>query len=292
MATGKNIRTYYNGTWHQGDVAIMRAADHGSWLGSTVFDGARYFEGVAPDLLPHCQRVVRSAEALMIKPSKTPEEIMQIALEGLALYPRDAAVYIRPMFWAIHGDASAIVPSDSDTGFALCLEEIPMAAPDAAATLGTTRFRRPVLEDAVVNAKAGCLYPNNARMLAEARAKGYSNALVADALGNVAETATANIFMVRDGEVFTPVANGTFLSGITRARHIANLRADGHKVHETVLTFDDFRAADEVFMSGNMSKVTPVSEFDGTHYQVGPVTRRVREMYWDWALSQTAPAAG
>jgi branched-chain amino acid aminotransferase len=109
-------------------------------------------------------------------------------------------------------------------------------------------------------------------------------------MGNVAEAATANVFMVRDGEVFTPVANGTFLSGITRARHIANLAADGVAVHETVLTFDDFRAADEVFLSGNINKVTPVTEFEGTHYQVGPVTRRVREMYWDWARSSAAAA--
>ena len=141
------------------------------------------------------------------------------------------------------------------------------------------------MEDAVVNAKAGCLYPNNARMLLEAKNKGYSNALVADAAGNVAESATANVFMVRDGEVFTPIPNGTFLAGITRARHISNMSMDGMKVHETVLTFDDFRKADEVFMSGNMMKVTPVTEFDGTHYQSGPVTSRIREMYWDWALS-------
>ena len=122
-------------------------------------------------------------------------------------------------------------------------------------------------------------------MLAEARSKGFSNALVADAMGNVAETATANVFMVRDGEVFTPVANGTFLAGITRARHIANLEADGMKVHQTVLSFADFEAADEVFLSGNMNKVTPVTAFDDTRYQPGPVTRRVREMYWDWAAS-------
>ncbi len=71
MATGKNIRTYFEGRWHDGDAMIMRAADHGSWLGSTVFDGARYFEGVAPDLEPHCARVNRSAEALMITPTVT-----------------------------------------------------------------------------------------------------------------------------------------------------------------------------------------------------------------------------
>ena len=285
MAVGDVIRTYYEGTWHNGDVPIMRAADHGAWLGSNVFDGARYFEGVAPDLDKHCARVNASAEALMMTPTVTTEEMVEIAHEGLAAFPGDAAVYIRPMYWAIDGDPTAIVPSPEKTGFALCLEVIPLASAEATTTLGTTRFRRPVLEDAVVNAKAGCLYPNNARMLTEARSKGFANALVADALGNVAETATANIFMVRDGEVLTPVANGTFLAGITRARHMTNLSADGTPVREAVLSFEDFRQADEVFMSGNMNKVTPVTEFDGTHYQVGPVTRRVREMYWDWAHS-------
>jgi branched-chain amino acid aminotransferase len=285
MATGRNIRTWFEGRWHEGDVAVMRAADHGSWLGTTVFDGARWFEGVAPDLDRHMARVNRSAEALMITPTMTAEAMVEIAREGLATYPTGSAVYIRPMYWALDGDATGVVPEPGGTGFALCLEEIPMAPEGATTTLTTTRFRRPVIESSLTNAKAGCLYPNNARMLVEARSKGYANALVADALGNVAETATANVFMVKDGELFTPVANGTFLSGITRARHIANARADGMAVHEAVLGFDDFRTADEVFLSGNFSKVTPVVEFDGTHYQHGPVTRRMRELYWDWAHS-------
>lgn len=283
MATGSNIRTYFDGTWHEGDVPIMRAGDHGAWLGSSVFDGARHVDGLAPDLAPHCERVNNSARALMLTPTVSTEEMVEIVREGLGRYPKNSAVYIRPMYWGIHGDATAIVPQPEETGFAVCLEEIPMAPPEATVTLTRTRFRRPVLEDAVVNAKAGCLYPNNARMLAEARAKGFGNALVADAMGNVAETATANIFMVRDGEVFTPIANGTFLAGITRARHMSNLRADGMTVHETVLTFRDFEEADEVFMSGNMNKVTPVTAFEDRQYQVGPVTRKVREMYWDWA---------
>lgn len=280
---GKNIRTFFEGRWHDGDVPIMRAADHGSWLGTTVFDGARFFDGVIPDLDAHSARVVRSAAALMIEPTLSGDEIAGIAREGLRAFNPATAVYIRPMFWALDGDDSGIVPRMGATGFALCLEEIPMAPETAATTLTTTRFRRPVLEDAVTNAKAGCLYPNNARMLVEARAKGYGNALVTDALGNVAETATANVFMVRDGEVLTPIANGTFLSGITRARHIANLRADGVPVTECVLTYDDFHKADEVFLSGNMSKVTPVLDFDGTKYRHGPMTKRTRALYMDWA---------
>ena len=154
-------------------------------------------------------------------------------------------------------------------------------AEGASATLTRTQFRRPVMENAVVNAKAAALYPNNARMLAEARAKGFTNALVADAMGNVAETATANVFAVKDGVVFTPIPNGTFLAGITRARHISNLRADGVEVVEKIMSFDEFHDADEIFLSGNMSKVTPVTAFDDTQYQVGPITRRTRELYWD-----------
>lgn len=285
MATGTNIRTYFNGTWHEGDAMVMRAADHGAWLGSSVFDGARFAQGVTPDLDAHCARVNRSAEAMMLRPTVTTEDMVAIVEEGLKAYAQNSAVYIRPMYWGIHGDATAIVPQPDETGFALCLEEIPMAPDSATATLGRTRFRRPVMESSVVNAKAGCLYPNNARMLAEVRGRGFANALVTDVMGNVAETATANIFMVRDGVVLTPIPNGTFLSGITRARHMANLRADGIEVQEAVLTFEDFERADEVFMSGNMNKVTPVTGFEDKSYQIGPVTRRVRELYWDWALS-------
>jgi len=285
MSISDNVKTYFNGTWHDGNIPVMRAADHGSWLGSTVFDGARWFEGVAPDLEAHCARVNRSAGALMIKPTVSTEAMVEIAREGLRMFASGSAVYIRPMYWGIHGDATAIIPQETETGFAICLEEAPMAAPDRTTTLTTTRFRRPTLESAVVNAKAGCLYPNNARMLAEANGRGFGNALVTDVMGNVAETATANVFMVRDGEILTPIANGTFLAGITRARHMANLADEGMAVREAVLSYDDFRAADEVFLSGNYSKVTPVTAFDDRQYQVGPITRNVRELYWDWAHS-------
>ena len=287
MASGENIKTYFNDSWHDGDKYILRAADHGAWLGSSVFDGARFFEGVTPDLLLHCERVNNSARAMMLDPVVSPEEMVGIIKEGLSSFDKSTSVYIRPMYWALDGSESLVLPKENSTAFSICLEQIPMAAATASATLSRTKFRRPVLEDNVVNAKAGCLYPNNARMLAEARSKGFTNALVADAAGNVAETATANIFMVKDGEVFTPIPNGTFLAGITRARHIQNLREYGKKVSETVLTFRDFEEADEVFMTGNMTKIMPVTAFEDKNYQVGSVAKLARELYWDWASSQT-----
>ncbi|MCA3454652.1 MAG: branched-chain amino acid aminotransferase [Rhodobacter sp.] len=285
MAFGTQIRTWFEGRWYEGDLHVMRAADHGMWQGSSVFDGARWFDGVCPDLAAHCARVNRSAEALMITPTLTATEIEQIARDGLRAYDSTTAVYVRPMYWALHGSDLGVAPRPGATGFALSLEAVPMPPAGASTTLTRTRFRRPVLEDNVCNAKAGCLYPNNARMLVEAQSKGFGNALAADAMGNVAESATANVFIVRDGVVMTPIANGTFLAGITRSRHMENLRADGVEVREVVMSFDDVTAADEVFLSGNFSKVMPVTAFEDRQYHVGPVTRRVRQLYWDWARS-------
>lgn len=150
-------------------------------------------------------------------------------------------------------------------------------------TITTTRFRRPTLEVMPVNAKAACLYANNARMMREAKARGFHNALVTDCTGNVAELATSNVFLARGGEVFTPVPNGTFLNGITRQRVIGLLRAAGVSVHEVALTVEDFREADEIFSSGNISKVVPVIAFDDRRLEYGPIARKARALYMDWA---------
>jgi branched-chain amino acid aminotransferase len=111
MAAGTNLRTYFDGRWQEGNVPVMRAGDHGAWLGSTVFDGARYVEGIAPDLDKHLARVNRSAEALMIRPTVSVEEMLEIVWEGLRLYPADAPVYIRPMYWGIDSSTLGILPS-------------------------------------------------------------------------------------------------------------------------------------------------------------------------------------
>jgi branched-chain amino acid aminotransferase len=277
-----NIWTFYRGAWHQGDVRILGANSHATWLGSLVFDGARAFEGVTPDLDLHAARITRSARVLGLEPTVTADEIVALTHEGLKKFGPNPAVYIRPMFWAEEGDVTVVSPSAASTDFALCLEEIPMVEPTGF-TITTTRFRRPTVETMPTNAKAACLYPNNARMLREAMAKGFQNALVQDFAGNVAELATANIFFVKDGEYFTPVPNGTFLAGITRSRVIKLLRDAGETVHEITLSVDDFRAADEIFSTGNISKVVPVIGFDDRKFSFGPAARKARELYWAWA---------
>jgi len=88
--------------------------------------------------------------------------------------------------------------------------------------------------------------------------------------------------------VMTPVANGTFLSGITRARVIGLLRQAGYEVREVTLTVEDFRNADEIFTSGNYSKIVPVTRLDDRDFQEGPVARKALDLYMDWARSKAA----
>lgn len=264
---------------------VMGSADHGTWLGTLVFDGARQFDGVAPDLRAHCERVNRSALSLGMNPTMSVDDIVACVIEGLSLFDQDAAIYIRPMYWSTgYGDGFISADPDS-TAFCLCLQQIPMPDEQSSARLTTTSFHRPTLDVATVNAKAACLYPNNARMIREAYAKGFTNALVCDAMGNIAETATSNVFIVRDKEVHTPIPNGSFLNGITRQRIMKLLNELGFKVHESTLSYDDFHTADEVFLTGNLSKVSPVTAFDSTTYEIGDVAMKVRGAYMDWARS-------
>jgi branched-chain amino acid aminotransferase len=284
MANWSRTLTFFEGTWHEGNVPIMGPRSHGAWLASTVFDGARHFEGVTPDIALHCARVNRSAKAIGLNPTMESEAIVALVREGVKKFSPDAALYIKPMYWGIGDGPSAIIPDPDDIGFCLCLYESPMPKV-AGFSVTSTWVRRPTQECAPLDAKAGCLYPNNARALRDARSRGFDNALVCDALGNVAETATSNIFMARDGVVLTPVPNGTFLNGITRQRTIGLLRESGVTVQETSLRYEDFLGADEIFTSGNAIKVMPVLRIDNRDLQPGPFYAKARAAYWDFAHS-------
>lgn len=285
MAWHSQTWTWIEGEWREGNPGVIGPRTHAAWLGSSVFDGARVFEGVMPDMDRHAVRVNRSAEALGLKPTMTPEAILELTREGAKKFDNGAALYVKPMYWAEAEGPLTILPDPDSTRFALCLFEAPMPTPGGF-SVTKARFRRPTLETMPTDAKAGCLYPSNARALREARGRGFDNALVCDMLGNVAETATSNIFLGKDGVVRTPAPNGTFLNGITRQRVIALLRGVGVAVVESTLRYEDFVTADEIFASGNYSKVMPVIRIDDRDLQPGPFYRKARELYWDFAHSR------
>ena len=276
--------TYFEGDWHEGNIGIMGPRTHAAWLCSVVFDGARAFEGVAPDLELHCARVNDSAKKLFLTPTVSTEEWVRLAHEGIKRFNGETALYIRPMYWAEKEGPWVQAHAPESTQWCICIYEAPMRTPKGF-SIGLSPYRRPTLETMPVDAKAGCLYPNNSRSLFEAQTRGFDNAIVCDMLGNVAELATSNIFMAKDGVVFTPITNGTFLAGITRQRVIGLLRQGGVCVVEKTLAYEDFEKADEIFATGNYSKVVPVTRIGDRALPFGPLYTKARELYWAFAHS-------
>jgi branched-chain amino acid aminotransferase len=288
MATGKEWSktwTFFEDAWHEGNVPIMGPRTHAAWLCSVVFDGARYFEGVAPDLDLHCARVNESAKKLHLKPLVSTEEWVKRAREGFRHFDGETALYVRPMYWAEFEGPWVQAPDTESTRWCLCIYEAPMRPPKGF-SITLSPYRRPTIETMPVDAKAGCLYPNNARALLEAQARGFDNCVLCDMLGNVAELSTSNIFMTKDAVVYTPTANGTFLSGITRQRVIGLLRDYEIPVVEKTLSYKDLLSGDELFSTGNYSKVVPVTRIEDRTLPIGPVYSKARELYWAFAHSR------
>jgi len=285
MADWSQTWTYVDGEWLEGNPPILGPRSHSMWQASTVYDGGRAFEGVTPDLDRHCARLNDSALALGLAPTKKASEILELMQDGLTRFDKNAELYLRPMYWA-EGELGhmAVQPLPESTRFCLSIYEWPLPKPTGLSVC-LSSFRRPGPEQAPASAKAACLYPNQARAMKEANGRGFDNAVVLDPVGNVAELATANLFMVKDGVVHTPAANGTFLNGITRQRMIGLLTSAGLDVHERMITTAELLDADELFSTGNYGAVLPVNRIEEHQLKTGPVYRRARDLYWEWAHS-------
>jgi branched-chain amino acid aminotransferase len=196
--------------------------------------------------------------------------------EGVAKFPADAELYVRPL---VFGSDGFLIPDPDKSGFALTLFDAPLPAfTGFSACLSV--LRRPDANMAPTDAKASALYANSTRAMREAKARGFDQAIVLDSAGNVAEFASSNLFLVtEDGAVVTPVANGTFLAGITRARVIALLAEAGIKVEERSVAPEELETAREIFSTGNYGKVTPCTRYESRTLDAGPVAKKARELY-------------
>lgn len=269
--------TYFNGNWAEGNAPVFGAMDHSVWLGSSVFDGARAVRGKLPDLRPHLERVIRSAKSLGLECPLSVEEMEKLVKEGVARFPADAELYIRPLVFATDG---LLIPVSDKASFALTLFDAPLP-PFTGFSACLTAMRRPDPDMAPTDAKASALYANSTRVLREAKERGYDNAVMCDSQGNVAEFATANLFFVTpQGKVVTPALNGTFLAGITRARVIKLLAEAGIDVEQRTVKPEELETAVEIFNTGNFGKVTPCVRYNNRTLPAGPVASKARELYW------------
>lgn len=276
------ILTYHDGAWHEGNPPMLGPMTHSLWMASAVFDGARSFGRLAPDLDRHCRRAIESARLFDMTPGLTAEDIVALAWHAIEQFPEDAELYIRPLFYFADG---FVTPNLESTEFMLSVFEAPM--PEWHGTSAClSSYRRPSPEVAPTGAKASCLYPNVARAMMEARGRGFDSAVMLDTLGNVAEFTTSNLFIAKGRTVRTPAPNGSFLAGITRWRVIELLRGNNVEVEETTLRFQDVLDADEVFLTGNYPKVLPVVRVEDREYQQGHFGQLAHKLYFEFAARE------
>ncbi len=275
---------YHEGTWHDEDPKVVGSADHALFLASTVFDAARAIDGYIPDLETHSHRLLESAAALGLGTPVSAEVVMELAVDGVRRMPNPKAdIFIRPMMFATSGTGfGGVIPDPDSTQFVFPIYEVPLPEFAGFSAMFSSR-RRPARDQATTNAKAAALYPNSSLALREASAAGFDNAIMLDPNGNVAEFAAANLYVVKDGVALTPLWNGTFLNGVTRRRVLSLLNEGGVEAIETTLTAEDIQTADEVFLTGNFAKVQPCTKVGDRELPIGPVTKRARELYFEWA---------
>jgi len=272
-------QTYFKGEWHAGAPAVMSPMSQSFMHGSTVFDGARAFDGLAPDLDRHCARLMRSAEVMGLASPVTAAALCDLAIAGIKRFPAGSALYVRPALFAEDG---FLIADPKSTQLVLTVFDAPMPAPTGFGVC-LSSYRRPFPDMAPTGAKAACLYPLSSMAIKEAQAKGFDNAIMRDGHGNVVEFASSNLWIGKNGVAITPAPNGTFLNGVTRQRVMALLRDAGVTVEERALGYDQVLGADEVFSTGNFGKVLPVTRVDGHDFQPGPIFAKAHELYFAFA---------
>ena len=271
--------------WYDGELVPWRdtqlhVLSHGLHYGSCVFEGERVYGGEVFKLREHTQRLIESAAALGIELPYSLDELERATRETVAAQGY-ADAYVRPVAWR-GSEMMGVSAQDTKIHVAIAVWEWPSYfSPDARTRgikLKTSQWRRPAPDTAPVHAKASGLYMICTLSKHAAEAEGFDDALMLDWRGQVAETTGANIFLVREGKIHTPLPD-CFLDGITRQTVIGLARKRDIEVVERAIMPEELTSADEVFVTGTAAEVTPVGRIDEYHMQVGSISRTLLEDY-------------
>lgn len=285
-----------NKIWMDGALVEHAAAtthvlSHSLHYGLGVFEGIRAY--AQPDgvggvfrLREHMERLIKSCHIATIEVGYSVDALCQattsvIRANGLA------DCYIRPLVWL--GEGSIKVGATENRIHAA------IAAWQWGAYLGAEALERGVkvcvssytrmgVRQNYEKAKITGQYVNSVLAKREANMNGYDEAILLDDRGFVAEGTGENLFLVRDGEIWTPPRGASILAGITRDTVLTLARDHGYTVREEAFTRSDLYMSDEAFFVGTAAEVSPIREIDGRRVGAGrrgPVTEKIQSLYFD-----------
>jgi branched-chain amino acid aminotransferase len=263
--------------WREAKIHVLT---HGLHYADCVFEGERVYNGRIFKRDEHHQRLHDSAEILGFRIPYSVDEINAAAEEVLRANGI-ADGYVRPVAWR-GSEMMGVSAQQNSVNVAIAAWEWPSYFTPEARMQGirmkTAPWRRPAPDTAPVKSKAAGLYMICTMSKHQVEAEGYNDALMLDYRGQIAEATGANIFLVQNGELHTPVPD-CFLDGITRRTVIDLARQHGYKVHQRAIMPEELAKTDEVFISGTAVEVTPVCEIDDHTFTVGEITRNLLTAY-------------
>jgi branched-chain amino acid aminotransferase len=271
--------------WQDGKLVPWRDAKthvltHGLHYGSCVFEGERYYSRRIYKLKEHTHRLFESAKILGMQIPYTEDEINQACNDTIAAHGFDNG-YVRPV--AFRGsEMMAVSAQTTKTHVAIAVWEWPSyfdpATKMKGIRLGVADWKRPAPDTAPCHAKAAGLYMICTMSKHAAEAKGYTDALMYDYRGFVAEGTGANILFVKDGQLHTPLPD-CFLDGITRRSVQALAKARKIPVIERHIKPEELGDFSEAFFAGTAAEVTPISEIGSHRYIPGAITQTLMNDY-------------
>jgi branched-chain amino acid aminotransferase len=305
---------WQNGRIVPGESATVHVLSHALHYGSSVFEGIRVYR--TPEgsrsfrLREHIQRLFNSAKIYHLRMPFSPQEIEAACNQAVLANELNAGAYVRPVVFRGYAGLGLTAPADSPV-------EVAIAAIQWGAYLGDEGMKNGV--DVCVSswnrvapntipsgAKAAGGYLSSQLISMEAKRHGYAEGIGLTTDGMIGEGAGENIFIVKDGKIYTPPAASSILAGITRDSVITLARAAGLEVLEQPMPREMLYFADEIFFTGTAAEVTPVRSVDrieigsGTR---GPVTELMQQRFfglfngetrdeWGWLQPVEAPQAG
>ena len=273
--------------WDNANVHIMTHTLH---YGLGVFEGIRCYEthdgkSSVFRLREHVRRLFDSAKICTMPMPYTQDEIVEACLETIRVNGLKAC-YLRPL--AFLGDGAMGLGAVNPTRVAIAVWHWGVYLGEEGLQRGirakVSSFTRPGINMLMSKGKVVGHYVNSVLAKREALAAGYQEAILLDAVGHVSEASGENVWMIRDGIVYTPAMGSSILGGITRDSIIAILKELNIPLVERDISRDELYIADEIFLCGTAAEVTPVREVDDRRVGEGargPITKKVQDRFFE-----------
>jgi branched-chain amino acid aminotransferase len=274
--------------WEDAQIHVLTHSLH---YGSGVFEGVRCYDTEhGPAIFrwePHLDRLFASGQPYELEIQHSREELTSATLELIERQELQSC-YIRPLVFYGY-ESLGVSPGDCPTRTAIACwpwgAYLGEEALETGVEVKVSSWRKHASSQIPTNTKATGPYINSMLAGEEARRHGYTEAIVLNKEGLVAEGPGENIFLVRDGDIYTPALSQSILDGITRDSVITLARDLGYTVHEdATISRGELYSADELFFSGTAAEVTPIRQVDNVEIGTGtrgPITEEIQQQFFD-----------